>query len=67
MDFPQAVDATTNPYAAELLRRDVANVADWFERRRLHIDVDELYGELVGLLFGVGLGNAPLVHDPLMT
>ena len=67
IDFPQAVDATTNPYAAELLRRDVANVCGWFERRRLDIDVDKLYAELVGLLFGYGLGKAPLVQDPLMT
>jgi RIO kinase 1 len=55
IDFPQAVDATTNVYAPELLQRDVNNVADWFGRQRAPIDADELYGELVGLLFGGGL------------
>jgi len=52
IDFPQAVDATTNPHAPDLLARDIANVAGWFERQRVPIDVDELYGELLGLLFG---------------
>jgi hypothetical protein len=32
IDFPQAVDATTNPDAFDLLRKDVNSVAHWFER-----------------------------------
>ena len=33
IDFPQAVDATENPHAPDLLHRDLLNVAAWFERR----------------------------------
>jgi RIO kinase 1 len=51
IDFPQAIDATTNPHAADLLRRDVDNVCRWFARQRRAVDGDALYGELVELLF----------------
>lgn len=47
IDFPQAVDATTNPSAAELLYRDLSNVADWFGRRGARIDVETAFAELV--------------------
>jgi hypothetical protein len=63
IDFPQAVDATTNVHAPELLQRDVNNVADWFGRQRAPIDADELYGELLGLLFGGGLKEGPWLAD----
>ena len=49
IDLPQAVEFTTNPDAFELLRRDVENVADWFGRRGVQLDVEEVYAELVGL------------------
>jgi RIO kinase 1 len=52
IDFPQAVLATTNPHALDLLHRDMVNVAAWFERQRTPIDVDRLYGRLLGLVFG---------------
>ena len=32
IDFPQAVDVTTNPHAFEYLHRDVTNVGNWFAR-----------------------------------
>ena len=69
IDFPQAVDATSNPYAASLLQRDVANVAGWFDRQRVAIDADEVYGELLGLLFGVGfgVGDGGLAHEPAIS
>ena len=52
IDFPQAVDATTNPAAPELLHRDLANVAAWFGSRGAPIDVERVFGELlVELLF----------------
>jgi RIO kinase 1 len=51
IDFPQAVDATTNPAAPELLHRDVANVGTWFGGRGVHIDVDSTYADIVGDLF----------------
>ena len=63
IDFPQAVDATTNVHAPDLLQRDVNNVADWFGRQRAPIDADELYGELLGLLFGGGLNDGPWLGD----
>jgi RIO kinase 1 len=47
IDFPQAVDVTTNPHAFEYLYRDIGNVAHWFARRGEPIDVDGLYAELI--------------------
>jgi RIO kinase 1 len=52
IDFPQAIDASANPHAPELLHRDVVNVSDWFGRRRLAVDAEALYAEMIGLLFG---------------
>jgi RIO kinase 1 len=49
IDLPQAVEFTTNSDAFELLHRDVANVADWFGRRGLKVDVESFYAELVAL------------------
>jgi RIO kinase 1 len=51
IDFPQAVDAHTNPEAPGLLHRDVENVATWFGRRGVATDVEGTYAELVGELF----------------
>jgi RIO kinase 1 len=56
IDFPQAIDATTNPHAAELLHRDVSNVCDWFARRRHATDAEALFAELLGLLFSGPVG-----------
>jgi RIO kinase 1 len=47
IDLPQAVEFTTNSDAFELLHRDLANVAEWFARRGLEIDVEAVYAELV--------------------
>ena len=49
IDFPQAVDVTTNPHAFEYLHRDVANVGNWFARHGVSLEVDVLYAELVGI------------------
>jgi RIO kinase 1 len=51
IDFPQAVDAHTNPEAAGLLHRDVENVATWFGRRGVRTDMERTYAELVAELF----------------
>ncbi|MDQ2965841.1 MAG: hypothetical protein M3R57_08340 [Chloroflexota bacterium] len=51
IDFPQAVDAATNLEAPNLLHRDLANVATWFARRGVPVDVERTFGELVGWLF----------------
>jgi RIO kinase 1 len=49
IDLPQAVEFTTNTDAPDLLHRDLANVAQWFSRRGLAIDVEETYAELLVL------------------
>ena len=53
IDFPQAVDVTTNPHAFDYLYRDLANVGGWFARHGEPIDVDALYAELIATA-GVG-------------
>jgi len=52
IDFPQAVDAFSNPAAPDLLHRDLRNVQEWFERHRAGFDVEEVFVELVTLLYG---------------
>jgi len=49
IDLPQAVEFTTNADAPELLHRDLVNVTAWFDRRGLTVDVERLFGELIGL------------------
>jgi RIO kinase 1 len=49
IDFPQAVDVTTNPHAFEYLQRDLANIGTWFARHGEAIDMDDLYTELVAI------------------
>lgn len=49
IDLPQAVEFATHPEAPELLQRDLRNVAAWFERRGLVIDVEPLLAELLAL------------------
>lgn len=51
IDFPQAVDATTNPAALDLLHRDLENVATWFGRRGVAVDVEGAFAELVSALY----------------
>lgn len=49
IDLPQAVEFTTNADAPELLHRDLSNVAAWFERHGVAVEVEALFGELIGL------------------
>jgi RIO kinase 1 len=49
IDLPQAVEFTTNVDAPDLLHRDLANVAGWFERRGVDVDLESVFGELIGL------------------
>jgi RIO kinase 1 len=48
IDLPQVVDVVANPQGFDLLHRDCVNVCDWFTRRRLECDAEQLFGELVG-------------------
>ena len=47
IDFPQAVHAITNPAAADLLHRDVVNVATWFGDRGLRLDAEATFVDLL--------------------
>ncbi|MGQ0609283.1 MAG: RIO1 family regulatory kinase/ATPase domain-containing protein [Chloroflexota bacterium] len=49
IDLPQAVEFVSNPDAFELLHRDLANVAGWFDRQGIGVDVEALYAELVAV------------------
>jgi RIO kinase 1 len=49
IDFPQAVDVTTNPHAFDYLHRDLTNVGNWFARHGVVIAVDEIYAELIAI------------------
>jgi RIO kinase 1 len=51
IDFPQAVDVTTNPAAPDLLHRDLLNVASWFKRNGIDIDAEAVFADLVGEMF----------------
>ena len=52
IDFPQSVDAFANPHAPDLLHRDLRNVHEWFSRQKADFDVEEIFVELVTLLYG---------------
>jgi len=49
IDFPQAVDVTTNPHAFDYLHRDLGNVCTWFARHGEAIELDDLYAELIAI------------------
>jgi RIO kinase 1 len=49
IDFPQAVDVTTNPHAFDFLYRDLDNVCGWFARHGHPIETDELFAELIAI------------------
>jgi RIO kinase 1 len=49
IDLPQAVEFISNADAPDLLHRDLANVAGWFERRGFEVDVEAIFGELISL------------------
>lgn len=52
IDLPQLVDIAANPNGAALLQRDCSNVCDWFRRRGVAADEDELFADLIGEAFG---------------
>ncbi|MFE6734949.1 serine protein kinase RIO [Microbacterium sp. NPDC057650] len=52
IDLPQIVDLAANPQAWDLLHRDCVNVCEWFARRGVAADADELIAELVAESFG---------------
>ena len=51
IDLPQIVDAIANPNGVGMLHRDCVNIADWFTRKRVEVDAEELFGELLAELY----------------
>jgi RIO kinase 1 len=51
IDFPQAVDLVQSPHGFDFLHRDVTNVARWFTRYGIDVDVDAVFGELLAAAF----------------
>ena len=51
IDLPQIVDAVANPNGIALLHRDCVNIADWFTRKRVEVDAEQLFAELLAELF----------------
>ncbi|WP_250635868.1 RIO1 family regulatory kinase/ATPase domain-containing protein [Microbacterium sp. CGR1] len=47
IDLPQIVDIIANPRGLDLLHRDCVNICDWFTRRRVERDPEELFAELL--------------------
>lgn len=47
IDLPQVVDLVGNPHGPDLLLRDCHNVVQWFRRRGLPVDEQELFAEVV--------------------
>src|SRR5439155_18478226 len=42
IDFSQTVEIVTHPAAHDLLKRDIASLARYFERRGVQVDVDRV-------------------------
>ncbi|MFK0239858.1 serine protein kinase RIO [Microbacterium sp. NPDC090281] len=51
IDLPQIVDIIANPQGLDLLHRDCVNICDWFSRRRVECDAEELFAELLAASF----------------
>lgn len=51
IDLPQIVDAIANPNGVGMLHRDCVNIADWFTRKRVEVDAEALFGELLAELY----------------
>jgi RIO kinase 1 len=51
IDLPQIVDAIANPNGLDLLHRDCVNIADWFTRKRVEVDAEDLFAELLAELY----------------
>jgi RIO kinase 1 len=49
IDWPQIVDVVGNQRGFEFLERDVRNVCDWFTRKGLAVETDELVGDAAAL------------------
>ncbi|HWD77490.1 MAG TPA: RIO1 family regulatory kinase/ATPase, partial [Kribbella sp.] len=51
IDLPQVVDIVGNPKGMEFLLRDCHNMATWFTNRGLEVDDQELFADLLTMVF----------------
>ena len=51
IDLPQIVDTVSNPNGIGMLHRDCVNIADWFTRKRVEVDAETLFADLLGEMF----------------
>jgi RIO kinase 1 len=51
IDLPQVVDIVGNPKGMDFLLRDCHNMATWFTKRGLEIDEQELFADLLAMVF----------------
>jgi len=51
IDLPQIVEVVSNPSGMEFLHRDCVNVCEWFARQGVECDAEDVFAELVGLLY----------------
>ncbi|MGW1226147.1 serine protein kinase RIO [Streptomyces sp. NPDC002530] len=51
IDLPQVVDIVGNPQGMDFLMRDCHNMCTWFTKRGLEADEDELFADLLAMLF----------------
>jgi RIO kinase 1 len=47
IDFPQSTDLMLNPQGFDLMHRDVVRVCEWFKRKGLSCDPDEVFADLL--------------------
>jgi len=45
------VDTIANPNGIALLHRDCVNIAEWFTRKRVEVDAEQLFSDLLAELF----------------
>lgn len=51
IDLPQAVDIAANPMGLDFLHRDVTNICEWFRRRGVVDDPEEVFADLLSSAF----------------
>jgi RIO kinase 1 len=52
IDLPQLVEVISNPNGMSLLHRDCVNVCEWFTRRGVPCDAEEVFAALLPELYG---------------
>ena len=47
IDFPQAVDIAANLQGLDFLHRDIVNICNWFTKKGLDLDTEEVFADLL--------------------